>query len=158
MDGNETSAVLPSAWIERLFSRFRAIYGNRVETMWREADPREVQSVWGESLGRYEAVDIKRALETMVLAYADYPPTLPQFTSMCRDARNARTQQAAKLTHVRYNPVAPEVLAAIHELTRDPVNRKRDPKDWARRILARESAGEKLPIIALTSAREALGL
>ena len=125
--------------------------------MWGDANMDEVLAVWGEGLARYEAVDIKRALEAMVLAYADYPPTLPQFTALCRDARNARCQQEPKLT-VRYSPVSPEVLAAIHELTKDPVNRKRDPKDWARRILQREANGEKLPIYALTSARAALGL
>lgn len=126
--------------------------------MWKDADPNELREVWGEALTRFEAVDIKRALETMVVAYPDYPPTLPQFSSMCRDARAVRGQAAAKVTHVRFGEPSPEVLAVIHELTAGPVNRKRDPKDWARRIVKREVDGEKVEPYSLTCAREALGI
>jgi hypothetical protein len=126
--------------------------------MWKEADPNEVQRVWADSLGSYGAEDIKRALETMVIAYTDYPPTLPQFVGMCRDARNARGQATVKVSYIRAGAPSPEVLAVIHELTRDPIGRKRDPKDWARKIIKRDADGEKVNLYALTSAREALGM
>jgi len=154
---SEPLKALPSEWVSRLFSRFQAIYGNKAATMWADADLNEVRSVWAESLGRYEAVDIKRALETMVLAYTDYPPTLPQFAAMCRDARAIRGQGLPKIVH-RYGGPSPEVLAAIHELTADPVNRKRDPKDWARKIVKREAEGEKVNLYSLECAREVLGI
>ncbi|MDE2022070.1 MAG: hypothetical protein KGI71_04165 [Patescibacteria group bacterium] len=51
-----------------------------------------------------------------------------------------------------------DVPGTVLHLTKDPLKRKRDPKDWARRILQREAAGERQPIYAVTSAREALGL
>ncbi len=155
---SEALMALPNAWVSRLFSRFQAIYGNKVATMWGDADLNEVRQVWGERLAHYEAVDIKRALETMVVAYTDFPPTLPQFMGMCRDARAARGQEASKKIVVRYATVSPEILAAIHELTADPVNRKRDPKDWARRLLAKDSAGEPTVPYALKCAKEALGV
>jgi len=53
---------------------------------------------------------------------------------------------------------SPEVIAAIHELTADPVNRKRDPLDWARRIIQRDANGYHVNLFALQSAREALKL
>lgn len=156
MDGS--SPALPNEWIGRLFLRFRSIYGNKVQTMFGEADSDDLVATWADQLGRYEAVDIRRALETMVIAYTDYPPTLPQFAAMCRDARSARGQLAGKVTHVRFGGPGPEVLAAIHELTADPVNRKRDPKDWARKLIKRDADGEIVNLYALNSAREALGL
>jgi hypothetical protein len=52
----------------------------------------------------------------------------------------------------------PEVLAMMHELTADPLNRKRDPKDWARKLIQRDAAGEPISHYALKSAREVLGL
>jgi len=127
--------------------------------MWADADLGEVRQVWGESLARFEAVDIKRALETMmmVVAYAEYPPTLPQFAAMCRDAKAVRSQGMLKVVH-HYGRPGPEVMAMIHELTADPVNRKRDPKDWARKIIKRDAEGEMVKLYALNSAREALGL
>lgn len=109
-------------------------------------------------MGRFEAVDIKRALETMVLAYTDYPPTLPQFSALCRDARAARTQTVSKVTYARYGGPAPEVLAEIHKVSSLTANRKRDPKDWARKIIKRELEGEKVNLYALQCAKEALGM
>jgi len=156
---SEPLKALPSEWISRLFSRFQAIYGNRTQTMWKDADPDEVRSVWADSLARFEAVDIKRALETMMMvaAYAEYPPTLPQFAAMCRDAKSVRSQGMPKVVH-RYGRPGPDVMAMIHELTADPVNRKRDPKDWARKLIKRDADGEMVNLYALNSAREALGL
>lgn len=69
--------------------------------MWKDADPLEVRAVWAEGLGLYEPQDVRRALEAMVMTYTDFPPTLPQFSALCRDARSARTQTVAKLD---YNP------------------------------------------------------
>jgi len=88
---------LPSEWIARLFSRFQAIYGNRVGTMWGEADPSEVRQVWADALGRFSADDLRSALDAVMPAYPDYPPTLPQFVNLCMDSRRKRAQEAPKL-------------------------------------------------------------
>lgn len=66
--------------------------------MWADADPGEVRAVWGDALGIFEASDIKRALEAMVTSYRDFPPTLPQFCALCRDAKAARAQATARLS------------------------------------------------------------
>lgn len=88
--------VLPDEWISRLFTRLQAIYGNRVSTMWGAADPQEVRTVWAERLGPF-AQDIGPALEAMERSYRDYPPTLPQFTELCRDARKRRIGTTLRL-------------------------------------------------------------
>jgi hypothetical protein len=126
--------------------------------MWKDSDPDQVRELWAADLAPYDPADIKAALAAMGHAHPDFPPTLYEFRNLCREAMRARTQTVPKLPSIRYRSVAPEVLAAIHELTRDPVKRKRDPRDWARRILQREAAGERMPVYALTCAREALGL
>ena len=156
MDGNESS--LPSAWIARLFSRFQAAYGNRMQTMWKDADPQEVQALWAAELSAFDAVDIRTALAAMGHAYPEYPPTLYEFRNLCRDAARSRSQLTARVEHTRYGGPSPVVLAAIHELTKDPLTRKRDPRDWARKILKREQEGERVTMYALQCAREALGL
>ena len=157
MDGSkESSPALPSAWIERLFARFQAAYGNRTATMWKDANPDEVRALWAEELGRFDPSDIRSALEALRYAHLDYPPTLYEFGSLCRNAMAGRTQAVAKVTYVRYGQVAPEVLAIVHELVKS--QRKRDPRDWARKILKREMDGEKVNLYALQSAKEALGI
>lgn len=84
--------------------------------MWKDADPNEVRSVWADALGHYEAQDVRRALEAMVMAYTEFPPTLPQFTGLCRDARSARTQAAPKLDYDPRGPMPDHVKALIAKL------------------------------------------
>lgn len=103
-------------WIGPLFSRFQAIYGNRAQTMWKDADPNEVRSVWADALASYEAVDVRKALEAMVGAYTDFPPTLPQFKALCRDARSARTQAAPKLDYDPRGPMPRHVRDLLAKL------------------------------------------
>jgi hypothetical protein len=158
MDGEQRSTVLPNEWVAALFRRFRVIYGSRLDTMWVGTKQDELTAAWAAELGPFEAADIKLALEALRHSNPEFPPSLFEFRNLCKEAMRSRIQTVPKLPSIRYRSVAPEVLAAIHELTKDPINRKRDPKDWARKILQREAAGERLPIYALTSAREVLGV
>ena len=65
--------------------------------MWGDVDQAEVRQVWAESLGRFVADDLRKALEVMPGTYKAYPPTLPQFVELCADARRARAASALKL-------------------------------------------------------------
>ena len=114
---SEPLKALPSDWIVRLFSRFQAVYGNRVQTMWKDADPSEVRQVWADELGHYEGEDIRRALEAMGQFYKDYPPTLYQFADLCRDARKRRADEAVKLEGPRL-PMPEAVRAQLREFMR----------------------------------------
>jgi hypothetical protein len=105
---------LPAEWISRLFLRFQAIYGNRVATMWGDADRNEVLNVWREHLGVYEGDDIREALEAMPKSYKEYPPTLPQFGDLCRDARARRTAVMPRLDAPRM-PMPDKVKQQLRE-------------------------------------------
>jgi hypothetical protein len=156
---SEPSRAVPSAWVVRLFSRFQAIYGNRTSTMWAEADPDEVRQAWGEELARYTGEDVRDALEVMRLHHQEYPPTLFQFASMCRDAAKRRAQTATKLEPPPMSKASAErAMAQIHATEAKLSQLNADCRDWARKILAREAAGERLPLVALDGAREALRL
>lgn len=131
-----------------------------MEAMWKNADPTEVQQTWGDELSGYEAEDIRMALEAMRFAFQEWPPTLYQFADLCKDARLRRVQTTRVLGYERKKQeIDARVLAEINRLTRNwREQRKGDCRDWARRILQREQQGEKMPVIAISSAREALGL
>src|SRR5574337_582914 len=161
MDGEPSKSSLPSEWIARLFSRFQAAYGNRVQTMWKDADPTEVRELWAAELASYAAEDFRSALAAMGSVYPDFPPTIYQFRALCRDAATLRGGLAAKVTHIRFGAPDPQVLAEIHRLAesmRDP-NRKRDKRDWARTILREEAEGVyRGGAYGVQCAREALGI
>lgn len=91
---------LPSAWVDRLFSRLAAFYGSqKLATMWVDADMAEVKAVWAEQLGRFEPTSISAALQRLIDSGNQWPPTLPEFCELCRQAAVARrgAQDAAVL-------------------------------------------------------------
>ena len=104
---------LPSEWVERLFLRLQAIYGNRAATMWADIPVAEVKAVWADALGDFLGDDIRAALDSCVSVYTDYPPTLPQFIGLCRDAKRLRAAGATKLDGPRGIPCPPEIKAQL---------------------------------------------
>lgn len=110
---SERSTALPIEWVERLFLRFQATYGNRCATMWADAPVAEVKAVWADALGQFVADDIRSALASSFDHYPDFPPTLPQFVGLCRDARRVRAAGATKLPTQQGVPCPPEIKAQI---------------------------------------------
>ena len=126
--------------------------------MYGTADESDLVETWRDELGPYEGSDIKTALETMRHAYKEFPPTLYQFSDLCRDALRRRTTATPMLARPKDGPIDPEIAAHIHALL--DKTRTRDPKDWARRVLKRADEGTepRPPLIAVEFAKEALGL
>jgi hypothetical protein len=94
---NESSTSLPREWIQRLFLRMTAVYGNRFAQMWGDVPQDEVVATWADELGRFSADDIKEALAILPKAFIHYPPTLYEFADLCSDAKKRRSQSVAKL-------------------------------------------------------------
>ena len=65
--------------------------------MWGDANPEEVKRTWSLELGRFDPEDIRNAIDATNSAHQDYPPTLWQFVSLCKDSRAKRAQQSQKL-------------------------------------------------------------
>jgi hypothetical protein len=92
---------LPSAWIDRLFSRLQALYGSKAATILGAADPTEVRQVWSDELGQYGAEELREALDAMRTAYPEFPPTLFQFAGLCRESRARKRQMMTLPNKVR---------------------------------------------------------
>lgn len=84
-------ARLPASWIDRLFTRFGAMYGaQKVGAMWADTDIGEVKAVWADALGRFPGESIAAALQSLIDSGSQWPPTLPEFAEACRLASIAR--------------------------------------------------------------------
>ena len=71
---------LPAALVERLFSRFIAIYGTqKIAPMWAGADLDEVKAVWAQALGRFEPATIGAGIQALIDSASQWPPNLPEF-------------------------------------------------------------------------------
>jgi hypothetical protein len=76
----------PKAWVEALFKRFSVMYGSRWAAMWDGVPMADVVDGWQTDMGGVTADQVKRALEHLK-ANNPFPPTLPEFLSICRQFR-----------------------------------------------------------------------
>lgn len=150
---NETSRALPSAWIDRLFERFAAMYGRHWLEQWAGLDIDEVKATWREDLAFASGEQMRKALDHCK-AHAKFPPTCPEFVGLCKSFSS--TYERPALPDYRKAEIAPEVRAEIAKFL--AATEKRDPRNWARQILAEEAAGTYRNFYGVQCAKRALGL
>ena len=148
--------VLPPSWVERLFAKFANAYGAaKLASMWPDDDHDAVKQMWGEQLGRFEPETLRRALQATIDTDREWPPTLPEFLASCRRCALERRAHApaAMLPRPDSNPEVAQEAIAVAAKT---ISAMKPGREWARRLLNRHAAGEKLSHMQLTMARAAL--
>ena len=78
----ELSTDVQLRWIERVFARLLAIYGDRFASMWAHTDKDEMKQVWAEALGGFTSEQIADALK--ICLDEPHAPNLPMFLAYCR--------------------------------------------------------------------------
>lgn len=77
----------PLSWVEKLFERMEALYGNKFLDMWRDANADLVKQLWAEEMGKLNSDDLRRGYAALMVR--DWPPSLPEFVKMCRPSVDA---------------------------------------------------------------------
>lgn len=141
---------LPDAWIEKIFAKLTLVYGHQFLSRWDGLPLDTVKADWAHELSRFQQNPDGIAFGLQNLP-ADRPPTVIEFRAIC----NRRPVEAPVM--LSGPPADPERVK--REVSRLALDDKRpDPKDWARRILACHKQGDKLSSISVRFAREALGV
>ena len=144
---------------QHVFRVLHGMYGNlflsKFATGQQNGDGTDVgiesaKSIWGHGLAKYDMAVVREALAACLQAHPEFPPSLPQMLSLC-DARKPRATYAQQQGWQSLPPPAEKPAAAAN------FEQQNDGKDWARRVLARNGAGEKIATYTLQSARIALG-
>lgn len=149
---------LPLKAIDRLFDRLAATYGRQWLLMWDGVDGNAVKSSWA-----HELEPFTNSLHRIAWALENLPPKCPnviEFKALCRQAPAPDTP---RLPEPKADPerVKTELAKLGHmhpSLRAAPSGMAVDHKSWAKIIVARHEAGEKITPISLRFAREALGL
>jgi hypothetical protein len=145
--------VLPTPWIDRLFARFSVLYGKHWADMWSDVPLADVKDAWQTELGGCTGDQIREALKNV----GKFPPTLPEFLALCKPPVKTPAHQAyLPAPRTKFDDIDPKVRVAISEFK--TLGRKRDPKDWARRILSEADAGTYRLQYGIDCAKEALGI
>lgn len=133
----ELSTELQSAWIERVFAKFAALYGRTFADLWNGVPPEAVKAEWREDLAPFAGSQIAWAIEACKRE-CDVAPTLPRFLKLCQQA--PRPEGAPALPGPK-GQMSPEVKARIDGV----LNRKRQTLDeragWAIENLRRVASG-----------------
>jgi hypothetical protein len=78
---------IPQSWVDALFAKMFMMYGNKFAEMWRDIDMDAVKATWSQELGKLSRDEIARGANA--LSGQEWPPTLPQFISLCKVKINA---------------------------------------------------------------------
>jgi hypothetical protein len=152
----ESRNSLPAEWVERIFEVMSGLYGTKFADLWKDSNHEFVMSLWAKKLAGFRSMPgaIKEALAS--LDSKPYPPTLPEFLAMCREAA---PRHQIKPVMIGYQPTA-EDQARAQEIIRKAAERtktdERDHKAWAKKLKSRHEAGEKLSLIQVEAYKEAL--
>ena len=146
---------LPPLWIDKIFLKLTLIYGRDFIGRWEGLEIGDVKADWGHELAGFD-----KWPEAIAHALANCPPGKPptvlEFRELARKAKRAEVpllpSPAADLGRVAAELAK---LAPIVKAAKSPTI---DHKAWAKRLMARHDAGEKLSLIQLRFAREALGI
>ncbi|MDN7795859.1 hypothetical protein [Burkholderia vietnamiensis] len=150
--------ALPQHWVEALFSKMAAFYGSRFASMWNGVNVSEVQRAWAIELGKLSRDQLKAGSDN--LTALPKPPTLPEFVSLCRQARS---EQAASTTP-RLADERPADRATVEanlgaiRRVQERVMRREPTAEWAFKLLMRgkSAGGAALPSEVVRCARDAI--
>lgn len=147
---------LPLETVDRIFRRLGATYGRQWAAMWDGLDTRDVKSMWGHELSAFAGAGMHRiawALENL----PERAPNAIEFKRLCFQAPAGEEKQ---LPSPAADPARVQAeLAKLGGMR--PARNAGNPghmKDWARSLVARHEAGEKIRPISLRFAQEALGI
>lgn len=133
--------------IDRLFSRLLATYGAAWTRQLSDVPIADVKTAWGYELSGY--IDHLDAIAYGLDNLPERCPNVIQFRNLCRaaPARDVPRIEAPKADPAR----VAEVLAKLSTPTE-----KVDSKEWARRIIARHTQGDRIGVFALNQAQSGL--
>jgi hypothetical protein len=148
---------LQIAWVDRIFERLTVRYGDRFLNRWKGIDMDAVRSDWSCVLAGFE--NWPEAISFAIDHLDDEkPPTATMFRTI---AMGAPKPERIALPEPKADPdrIAAELakLAPLRNATASAQG-PGDPKGWAKRIIDRHQAGEKINMTTLRMARDALRL
>lgn len=141
--------------VDRLFERMAATYGAAWVRQWADVPPSDVKTAWAHELSGYASETGLKAVAWALENLPDRVPNAIQFRNLCR---LAPATEAPRLPEPKADPqrLAAE-LAKLGNIRAKVVSESRvDHKAWAKRIIARHDAGDRINPTTLRFAREAL--
>lgn len=138
--------------VDRLFERLALTYGKQFTDMYATLDPQAVKTMWSHELSIFA-----NGLHRIAWALENLPARCPNAIEFKQLCRQAPAPEVPALPEPKADPERlKRELAKLADMKKAAVADKTDHKAWAKRILARHTAGERINPTSLRFAREAL--
>lgn len=144
--------------VEYVFKRLAATYGAAWDRSLGQAPLADVMTVWGYQLQQFtQSTAVKKMIVWALDNLPDRCPNVIEFKAICRRAPVA---QLTALPEPAADPerIAQELAKLAPLRVRHGVASAVDHKAWAKRLQARDAAGEPIGMYQRRCYREALGL
>lgn len=142
---------LPAAWVDRIFEKLSLVYGRDFTGRWEGMDLNTVKSDWAHELSGFA-----QHPEAIAWALQNPPERAPSVLDFRKIARLAPEQKAPQLEYSAAGKARVEAeLAKLGHVKKTPTMGK-DYRAWARAIVERHKAGEKITRAQLAMAKDAL--
>lgn len=130
------SMRLPDSWVESLFGKLAALYGDQFLRKWEHVPKADLLQTWAEGLGPYaddgehRGMRLKWAL-SQLRDNNPFPPSLPEFIALVRQAPRPEVPAlpAPKVAPEVASQRADEMAQTVKRIT----SKQRDYLDWATR-------------------------
>lgn len=143
---------LPIQALDRLFARLAATYGAAWERNLGSTPLADVKTAWSHELSGFSG-----SLHRIAWALENLPtkcPNVIEFKALCRQAP---APEVPRLPEPKADPERMKAeLAKLAPVRQAVATSQRDGREWARRIVARSEAGDRIRPITLRFAKEAL--
>jgi hypothetical protein len=138
--------------IDRLFTRLGATYGSQWDKSLGSAPLSDVKTLWAHELSSYA-----NSLHRIAWALENLPPRCPNVIEFKQLCRQAPAPEATALPEPKADPDRlKRELSKLADMKKAVVADKVDHKAWAKKIMFRYKAGERINPTSLRFAREAL--
>ena len=138
--------------IDRLFTRLGATYGSQWDKSLGSAPLGDVKTLWAHELSTYA-----NSLHRIAWALENLPPRCPNVIEFKQLCRQAPAPEATALPEPKADPDRlKRELSKLADMKKAVVADKVDHKAWAKKIMFRYKAGERINPTSLRFAREAL--
>jgi hypothetical protein len=145
---------LSSLWVDKIFMKLTVVYGRDFIGRWEGVNLADVKADWAHELAGFEQFPESIAYALQHLAVGK-PPTVLEFRAIALKAPLPQWQElpAPTLSGQKLTAEIAKIIALKERAKEVP-----GAKDWARAILGRFNAGERVAPLSVRFAREALGL
>lgn len=141
---------LPAEWTDKIFKKLTLVYGRDFLARWEGVNICDVKTDWS-----HELAGLEERPKAIAWALQNLPPVKPPTVLEFRKLANTLPAEATVLLDTpRADPA--RMAEALAKMAPAPV--KADGKQWARNIMARYEAGDRIGVYSLKTACAALRL